>query len=202
MPKLIRVDRGTENSLLSGIQPFLRENHTDSLAGMKSFMYGRSTANQRIEAFWGHVRKFCIQYYINLFKDMMDENIFDNSNPMHIDCMRYCFMDIIQKDLNKLIDEWNSHRIRKQRRQVQHGKPELMYEIPNIFNARQCGLNIDIIKINQIKNIYCENIDIYNNKPFEELISDIMPEINKPENPQQAKELFITIIEIINHYSE
>ncbi len=50
MPKILRCDNGTENSLLSGIHPTLRDNHTDSLAGEKSFMYGKSTSNQRIEA--------------------------------------------------------------------------------------------------------------------------------------------------------
>jgi len=52
IPKILRADYGTENSLLRGIQPFLRESHSDSLSGIKSFMYGKSTSNQRTERFW------------------------------------------------------------------------------------------------------------------------------------------------------
>jgi hypothetical protein len=51
IPKIIRCDRGTENVLLSGIQASLRMGDNDGLSGENSFMYGRSTANQRIEAF-------------------------------------------------------------------------------------------------------------------------------------------------------
>ena len=37
---------GIENSLLAQIQPILRHFDTDSLAGSKSFMYGKSISNQ------------------------------------------------------------------------------------------------------------------------------------------------------------
>jgi hypothetical protein len=115
IPKILRADRGTENSLISGIQPYLRDGHSDSLAREKSFMHGKSTSNQRIERFWGHVRKNCAQFWMNLFKNMIDRQLFDNSNPIHIDCIRYCFMDLIQQDLNKVVKEWNLHPIRKQK---------------------------------------------------------------------------------------
>ncbi len=45
-PKILRSDRGTENSLISILQPILRHHHSDSLAGRRSFIYGRSIGNQ------------------------------------------------------------------------------------------------------------------------------------------------------------
>jgi hypothetical protein len=63
IPKILRADRGTENSLLSEIQPTLRDKHNDSLSGSKSLMYGCSTANQRIEALWGQLKKKFAKYY-------------------------------------------------------------------------------------------------------------------------------------------
>ena len=45
-PRILRSDLGTENSLVSVMQPILRHYHTDSLAGPKSFLYGRSVNNQ------------------------------------------------------------------------------------------------------------------------------------------------------------
>lgn len=44
--KVIRADRGTENVNIALLQQFYRINGSDSLAGEKSFQYGRSTANQ------------------------------------------------------------------------------------------------------------------------------------------------------------
>ncbi len=45
-PSIVRADRGTENTTVAFIQPALRHYHMDSLAKEKSFLYGRSTANQ------------------------------------------------------------------------------------------------------------------------------------------------------------
>ena len=46
MPRVVRVDRGTENSTIAYLQPFLRRNGQDSFAGEKSFLYGQSITNQ------------------------------------------------------------------------------------------------------------------------------------------------------------
>ena len=42
----MRVDCGTENSVLAFIQPFLRRNHGDCFAEFDSFRYGKSVTNQ------------------------------------------------------------------------------------------------------------------------------------------------------------
>ena len=47
-PRIVRGDRGTENSRLAFLQPFLRRNHVDRLAGINSFQYGKSVHNQVI----------------------------------------------------------------------------------------------------------------------------------------------------------
>lgn len=45
-PRVIRSDDGTENVNIAAAQTFLRSDHNDDLAGIKSFMYGKSSANQ------------------------------------------------------------------------------------------------------------------------------------------------------------
>ena len=45
-PSIIRSDRGSENSRIAYLQPFLRRHGTDSLAKEKSFQYGKSASNQ------------------------------------------------------------------------------------------------------------------------------------------------------------
>lgn len=49
------------------MQRFFRQLDSDGFSGNKSFMYGRSTSNQRIEAWWGR-----------LFKDMRDSGIYQD----------------------------------------------------------------------------------------------------------------------------
>ena len=57
IPRRVRADRGTENGTISAIQRFLRRHHTDSFSGDKSFQYGKSVSNQRIEAWWSFLKK-------------------------------------------------------------------------------------------------------------------------------------------------
>ena len=45
-PSLLRGDRGSENAKVIFLQPFLRRNGQDGLAGENSFQYGRSVSNQ------------------------------------------------------------------------------------------------------------------------------------------------------------
>ena len=59
---MLRADNGTENSLVAIIQPILRHYHHDTLAGKKSFMYGRSINNQVC-----HVRLKVILMQYNTF---------------------------------------------------------------------------------------------------------------------------------------
>ena len=54
--RIVRGDRETENVNVAAIQRFYRRDSEDEFSGEKSFIYGRSTANQRIEAWWGRLR--------------------------------------------------------------------------------------------------------------------------------------------------
>lgn len=52
VPRFVRSDHGSENNIIKDIQTFLRKDHTDVMHGEKSFQYGPSTSNQRIEMLW------------------------------------------------------------------------------------------------------------------------------------------------------
>ena len=45
-PRLLRCDCGIENAKLAQLQPLFRYNDTDSMSGIRSFMYGK----KRIES--------------------------------------------------------------------------------------------------------------------------------------------------------
>ncbi|KAJ8290577.1 hypothetical protein GJAV_G00014800 [Gymnothorax javanicus] len=52
-PRIVRTDQGTENVVVRDIQVFMRRNCVDSRAAELSYIGGASTANQRIESWWG-----------------------------------------------------------------------------------------------------------------------------------------------------
>ena len=76
VPRTIRGDRGTENVNIATMQSFLLRNGTDSMAGEKSFLYGRSVSNQRIEAWWSLPRNNDTDWWINFFKDLRDVGLY------------------------------------------------------------------------------------------------------------------------------
>lgn len=86
-PLKVRGDMGTENGHIAQMQHFLT-NHD-------SFIYGKSTGNQRIEMFWRHLRNWCCQIWIELIGSLVDEELF-NGGLADVNIVQYVFMHILQ----------------------------------------------------------------------------------------------------------
>ncbi len=93
-PRRVRADRGTENGIMKDIQTFLRRDHPDGLADERSFIYGKSTTNQRIEAWWGILRKENAQYWINVFSASKEDGSFTGSF-LDKGLIQFCFMQLV-----------------------------------------------------------------------------------------------------------
>ena len=93
-PCLVRADYGTENGHVRTFQQLLRRNGTDSLND-NSYIDGASTANQRIECWWGFLRKECMQYWIDLFKNLQHRGL-HGGDFLHKNLSRFCFMASVQ----------------------------------------------------------------------------------------------------------
>ena len=144
-PRPLCCDRRTENAKLSVLQPFFRYNDRDSFSGMNSFMYGNSVSNQRLNRGGGILRRQGIQWWMCYFKDMQDTSSFDVTNHVHVECLRYCFMEVIQTELNRIVQHWNLHEIRSQRRSdIPSGKHGLLYYVPEIFGGPDYGHHVDL----------------------------------------------------------
>lgn len=113
-PKRVRADRGTENVYVEQMQTFLRRDGTDRFASHASFVYGSSNHNQRIESFWGFLRKENVQFWMNLFQSLKEEDHF-SGDFVDKSLVQFCFMELLQVELNTVAHIWNTHRIRAQR---------------------------------------------------------------------------------------
>ncbi|XP_077869374.1 uncharacterized protein LOC144360579 [Saccoglossus kowalevskii] len=52
-------------------------------------------------------------------------------------------MPILEEELSEFADEWNSHRIRKQRNQLRpNGVPEDLYSFPELVGVRDMGYSV------------------------------------------------------------
>ena len=194
---VLRKDFGTENSNLRDFQQALRYNHYDDQAGENSFIFVKSTANQRIERFWSHFRRHTLDFFIALFKNMEDLNLLNVKNPIHIEVLRYCFGPIIEHYIKLSKKEWNDHRIRKQNfRNIAGGIPNVLYYCPEFHNGVQCGkaVNLDHVKI-LLKEYTSEP---YLVDPEVKTILDDLFGHEAPHTSEQALYLYFKIIDFLN----
>ena len=130
-PRLVQTDCGTENVVVAAIQGVFCNIAAPPFNGPQSHRYGSSPANQRIEAWWSYLRKSSSGWWIDLFKDLVAFGYFEQGNLIHTCCLQFCFMALIQQELGKVADEWNSHRIRPSRMaECPAGVPDELYFLP------------------------------------------------------------------------
>ena len=104
--------------------------HAYEFAGPKAHQYLASPSNQRIECYWSSLRKLRCSWWIDFFADLLQSGIVDLSNDILKEALWFCFADVLQKDLDKTREHWNSHRIRKSREITVPVIPDVLYFLP------------------------------------------------------------------------
>ncbi len=99
-PRVVRGDLGTENGHVRDFQRFLNISHEDET--LDSYLEGASTANQRIEYWWGFLRKECMEFWISLFADLRDNGFFDGGF-LDKSLLQFCCMGLIQVSLSEIM---------------------------------------------------------------------------------------------------
>ena len=196
VPRCIRVDRGSENVVTGGMQRFFRRHGTDNSAGDESFRYGPSTSNQRIESWWSQFRRNRSNYWINLFKDMCDSGILETDIDYHIASLRFCFMGLLQTELDETVYLWNTHRIRKVRNsECPAGRPDVTYAAPRFYGGIDQQYPIDSTDL-RIATGYIEEPSLFGcSNDMLRLIGIIMYENDSemPTSVDEAVNLFILL---------
>ena len=126
-PVLLITDLRTENGHAAAIQCFFRNND--------SHKYVPSPRNQRIESWWAQFRKSDSTWWINFFKDLVDEHAFDTSSILDMECIWFCFSELLQRNIDEFKVHWNTHFIRKSRHDTVSGRPDSLYFLPEIHGG-------------------------------------------------------------------
>ena len=156
MPKLIRSDKGnynilysfakqakylliiyfnigTETVLLAQSHLTLRRAKKPDLPFHKAYSYGKSTKNQRIEAWWNLLTEGQTQEWKVFFAELEGEGLFDGGD-IDKSCLQYIYMDIIRSHIHQFVSMHNTHRIRRQRLRAHYlptGQSFLLYHYPD-----------------------------------------------------------------------
>ena len=204
LPRKIRSDDGTENCLVEPIHTYLRSSSGDPAGALESFAIGRSTSKQRIEAYWSHLVKDGPGWWINFFKDLRDLGNFDDSDPAHVECIRFCFMHIIRKELDQAAELWNQHIISSSKfgnSSGPRGKPDCMYFLPHLYQTKDYKLEVELEEVEEfIDNATMCPPDF--SQESEEFASVVMGELGleMPNNVKEGLDLYLQLIKEINKY--
>ena len=147
-PQVVRSDCGTENVLVAGTQSYVR---ADEFAGKKAHQYGSSPSNQFIEGWWSFFRRNNSSWWINLFKDMCESGVLELGNNFHIQCLWFCYSKLFQNELDKVMDQWNSHYIRRSRHDTVPGVSDILYYLPANSGAVDCLVTVSQAKICEVE---------------------------------------------------
>ena len=195
VPRLIRTDQGTENTWIATLQKFFRRNDEDGLAGNKSIIQGKSTANQRIEAFWSNLKKGAGGgWWVNFFKDLKDFGIYRDHDPLHRECLKLCFMKVLRHALYSVASFWNTKRIEVRRNEsgVIGGKPDVMFFLPEVYLTTNYLIRTDERDVRICKELYGQECRDYSAE-IEALVETISPGYEIPSQTEEALRLFVTV---------
>ena len=200
-PKKVVGDRGTENSDIAAFQRYFRRNGIDESAGENSFLYGKSVSNQRIEAYWSQLRKSCTAWWMNFFKDLIEAGVYDTTNHIHSECMKFVFTTLLQRELDVICDTWYSHRIRNTNTTDATirpaGRPDVICftytdNYLHSVNQQDIGLLYNNLQQGNIGKSYTCSTEFF------ELANILMNEnnLNEPTNAQEGLNLFTMLCQI------
>jgi hypothetical protein len=77
--------------------------------GRGSFIQGGSTHNQRIERLWVDVRRGVVDKYRGIFHHLQALHMLDNKDALHLYCLHFVYLPMINKSLKMWAASWNNH---------------------------------------------------------------------------------------------
>jgi hypothetical protein len=190
------MPEGTENTNIATIQRYFRSLQDYSFSGDNSFMYGKSTSNQRIESWWSQLRRSCADWWICYFKDLQYRGLFCNEVIIQVECLKFCFMPVLQNELHEVAKVWTTHVIRPSHNEDSpSGRPYTLYFIPEATGTVNYLVNVENADIELVNELSCHERS--NCLPeFEELALIVMEErgLLFPDNHTDAENLYLELV--------
>ena len=171
------------------LQCYFREDGTDEYAGEKAHRYGESKRNQRIESSWSCFRKISSSWWINLFKDLMDNGEFEYGNVIH--------KDIMQENLDYTRALWNNHYIRSSRHETVQGRPDELYYLLERHDREDQKQPVGAEKLNEVRQHVADPV-VHDNQDIQEYLSYVCTSkgLEKPTDWKIALNLYTNLKQI------
>ena len=187
-PKMIRTDCGTENGVMAAMQCTFQNE-------VNAHKYGTSPANQRIESWWAFYRRSRSSWWMDFFKNLVENYIINTENELQMECLWFCFSQLIQEDLDNVQEQWNTHLIRRSTHGTISGRPNELYYLPELHGGEDDLLLP--IPDNEVKSMR-DNLTYEEEKScYQEYFEYVQEntELQHPSNADEALELYQSLLE-------
>ena len=74
---------------------------------LNSFSIVSSPMNQITEAYWSRFRKDRLGWWKHSLQDLVNLELFDPSDLVQVDCVRFCFIDLLREEVTEVATAWN-----------------------------------------------------------------------------------------------
>ncbi|KAJ7388158.1 hypothetical protein OS493_039510 [Desmophyllum pertusum] len=196
-PGICRGDAGAEHVNIAAMQRFFRRNASDAFGGEKSFLYGKSVSNQRIEGWWSFLRKSESDWWISFFKDLRDQGLINDDDYIHMQCLKFCFLPLLRAELQRVAQHWNLHKIRPSRNEdTPAGQPDVLYFLPEADGKESYLNEVAIEEVDVAMDVCCEEPGNDISDSFSELARILMNEnaLRMPTNLHEAENLYCQLL--------
>lgn len=202
LPCVIRTDRGSENVNIESMQTTLRGLNGDHRGqNNTSFLYGTSPSNQRIEAWWSLFPNMGMSRWIDHMKELEEFGIFDVSNKSHLECIRFCYIALLQKELYSIRELWNTHYIRRSRNPfAPSGKPDVMFFMPEVYEVADHLKAVNEDDMEALSTVLCKPKEEY--CPIHGEIFQLFmegAELRYPSNLDEADILLVHLLDMFEN---
>ena len=193
-PNLVRMDRGNENVYLEDLQTFFTSSDD-------SYLYAASTRNQRIESFWSRLKKFKLIWWIDFFRQMERVKLFKSASEIHQEVLLFCFIPVLQHELNVFMSAWNGRNIRMSA-ETPGGVPNLLFRFPESVGYEMMGSEVTSSDLQTaFQTLKIDHHPIYRNKDLHELLSCYVGIHNFQfaKNYQSALDLYVNLLQCLEN---
>lgn len=196
----MRCDDGTEKSVVESLHLFLRSTHDDEDVGYDCFSIGRSSSNQRIEAYWSHLIKDSPWWWRNFFTYLRDINLFIDSDPVYLECIRFCFMDLLRKELDTVTELWNQHIVSSSQygnSSGRRGHPDCMFYLPHLYDTQSYMQEASATLVAEFYDAKMKRNDY--TEEFEQFVNTVMQGemFCRPKDVKEGLELYLRVVTAI-----
>lgn len=136
------------------------------------------------------------------FKDLRDQGLYSDDDPVQVECLKFCFMPLIQGELDRVTQHWNLHKIRlSSNEESPSGRPDVLYFLPELSGSSSRGQDInmdDIEDIQDMLNMHAHRLSL-RSADFAELAGLIMDDerLSMPETVEEALDLYTLLVSLL-----